>query len=204
MYKNRQNIIVLDLEIQDAIIHPSDWENTDLIKISCCVVYSYLEDRYHVYGPNDIDFLRALMMSSDLVIGFNSNRFDIPVIFSTKARMLPRDIKTYDILAEVWKALGLDPHIFTNDHKGYSLANITRSTLNKHKTGTGANAPFLWKQGNFWKVIDYCINDVALTVELYNHIQETGFVKCGYGRTVATIVLDKEKFDLWNHKVNQI
>lgn len=189
------NKIVIDLEIQDPIIHESDWDNTDKIKISCCCTYSYLEDRYHVYGPTDIEHLRATIACADLVIGYNINKFDIPVIFGLPAREQLTGIHTYDILAEIWKTLGLDPTTFSDAHKGYSLGAVAKATLNKGKTGSGANAPFLWKQGNFWRVIDYCLNDVALTKDLYDTIQKCGFVFTKHKMLVEHIILNKEVYD---------
>jgi hypothetical protein len=167
---NGSNILVIDLEIQDPILQQSDWDHTENIKISCCVVYSYMEDRYHVYGPNDIDYLRNLLICADLVVGYNINKFDLPVIFKMENRRCPAGIKTYDILAEIWKSQNLDPLEFTNGHRGYSLDKVAGATLNKRKTGSGAAAPFIFKQGNIWKVIDYCINDVAITKELFDYL----------------------------------
>jgi hypothetical protein len=165
-----RNVVVLDLEIQDPIVQQEDWDHTERIKISCCVVYSYLENRYHVFGPNDVDYLRSLVLTSDLVVGYNINRFDAPIIFGMESKQFPVGIKTYDILAEIWKSLDLDPLNFSNAHKGYSLDAVAQATLGYGKSGHGASAPFYYKQGNIWKVIDYCINDVKVTKDLFDYI----------------------------------
>ena len=39
------------------------------------------------------------------------------------------------------------------------------------KTGTGANAAILWQRGKYQEVIDYCLNDVKLTLDLLKNIQ---------------------------------
>jgi hypothetical protein len=177
--------IVLDCEIQDPITKNEDWDRTDLMKISCCVVYSYVADSYQVYGPNDIDHLRQMLVMSDRIIGYNINKFDIPIIFG-----VPRDrgytfkLKTYDILAEIWKAQGLDPTEFSDAHKGWSLDTVCGATILQRKSGHGANAPFLYKQGDIWRVISYCINDVKLTRDLYNHIKTQKYVMNRFGNTV--------------------
>jgi len=179
------NTIVLDLEIQDAIVNPEDWDNTDKMKISCCVIYSYLEDRYHVFGPSDVERLRNYLITVDCIVGYNLNKFDIPIIFGMPNREFPHGLKTYDILVEIWKALGLSTTEFTKSHRGYSLDKIAGYTLGKHKIGKGVNAPFWFKQGDIWKVIDYCISDVALTKELYEYIVRNGFVAItSHGQTL--------------------
>jgi hypothetical protein len=164
------NTLVLDIEIQDAITNPADWDNTDKMKIACCVVYSYRENRYHVYGPNDIEYLRNILISADRIVTYNGNKFDLPIIFGLPNRTFPTGLPSYDILAEIWTSLHLDPLTFTDAHKGYSLDRVCKYTLGKGKSGSGAMAPFLFKQGDIWKVIDYCIHDVALTKELYDYI----------------------------------
>ena len=42
------------------------------------------------------------------------------------------------------------------------------------KSGSGANAAILWQQGKEQEVIDYCINDIKLTRELFDLIQDKG------------------------------
>jgi hypothetical protein len=199
---NLINKVVLDLEIQDLIIQQSDWDHTENIRVSCCCLYSYLEDRYHVYGPRDLDYLRAYLTTVDLIIGYNINKFDLPVIYGTENRKMPAGLNTtYDILVEIWKVLGLDPTEFTDIHKGFSLNQVAKYTLNKQKTGSGAHAPQLWQQGNFWKVIDYCLNDVALTKDLYDFIQACGCVYNKRKGVNETVILNKEIYALW--KMNQ-
>jgi DEAD/DEAH box helicase domain-containing protein len=170
------NVVVLDIEIQDAIVNPADWDNTDKMKIACCVLYSYIDDRYHVYGPNDVERLRSILIAANRIVTFNGNKFDLPIIFNMPNRTFPTGLRSYDILANIWLSLHLDPTLFTNAHKGYSLDRVCKYTLGKGKSGSGAAAPFLFKQGDIWKVIDYCINDVALTVELYNYIMKNNCV----------------------------
>jgi hypothetical protein len=202
-----KDIIVLDLEILRPIEKQSDWDNTHLIDISCCVLYSYLENRYHVYGINDLEYLRMRILSADLVVSYNGNKFDLPVIYKLPNRRSPEGIKSYDILAEIWKSRGLDPTIFTPSHAGYSLDNVSRGTLNRSKSGTGTKAPLLWQEGEYCRVIDYCINDVALTKEVFDYIIQFGCVHTTskYNKTsrpTDTIILEKEIYDR-NQNQNQ-
>ena len=185
-----KNIVVVDLEIQDPILKQEDWDATEKIRMSCCCLYSYLENRYHVFGLKDIDKLRSIIISADLVVSFNGNKFDLPVIFNMPNRKAPYDIKQFDILYKIWEALRLDPLQFSDLHKGYGLNACCQASLNKRKTGNGAGAPLLWQNGEYCKVIDYCLNDVALTKELFDFIQMYGYVNViRYGRREKIVMV---------------
>lgn len=167
-----KDIIVLDLEIQDPITNPKQWEETHKIKISCCVVYSFKDDTFRVYDytMDDILNLRMRIIEADLVVGYNSNKFDLPVIFELPDKQLPDNVKTFDILAETWKALGLNPNVFTNLHRGYNLDAAARSTLGTTKFNHGSNAPQLFRNQQWGKLISYCLDDVRLTRNLFEHL----------------------------------
>jgi DEAD/DEAH box helicase domain-containing protein len=190
----KSNTVILDLEIVDPIRQQSDWDNTEKIRISCVVLYSYHADRFHIYGKNDIDRLRAELMTVDCIVGYNTNKFDLPVIYGLPKRQRPNGLKSFDILAEVWKTIGLDPNEFTSHHAGYSLNSAANATLNKSKNGTGAGAPELWQHGEYCKVIDYCINDVALTKELFEYIILTGSIKYKRRGVTETIIFNTERY----------
>lgn len=182
--------VVIDLEIQDSIVNASDWEHTERMKIACCVLYSYLENRYHVFGPNDIEHLRNLLLAADCVVGYNIIKFDLPIIFNIPSSEYVNSVKTYDILSEIWKNQGLNPKEFSDAHRGYSLDKVSRYTLGRGKSGGGAAAPFLFKQGNIYAVIDYCIHDVKLTKELFDYIiANKHIVADRYGRIVKMEIM---------------
>jgi len=42
-----------------------------------------------------------------------------------------------------------------------------------------ADAPVIWKQGDYSAVAEYCLKDCELVYDLWKHGQENGFVK-GY------------------------
>lgn len=170
---NIEDTIVLDLEIQDPITSPEQWQNTHQIKISCCVIYSFKEDRYTVYDYTMRDqlALKTRILDAELVVGYNSNKFDLPVIFELPNRQIPPNINTFDILAEIWKALSLNPNEFTNNHRGYSLGNVAYGTLKQNKLNTGSNAPQLFRNGQWGKLITYCMDDVRLTRNLFTYMR---------------------------------
>ncbi|MGL4501212.1 MAG: hypothetical protein ACRCU2_19225 [Planktothrix sp.] len=50
---------------------------------------------------------------------------------------------------------------------GYSLEGLAKTNLGVGKSGSGVLAPQLWQQGQYGKVIDYCLGDVAMNRKLY-------------------------------------
>ncbi len=183
----RRGFTIIDCEIQNPITEDSQWNRTDLMKVSVCVAYTYDDERYRIFGPRDIDRLKNLLITSERVIGFNIDKFDLPLIFKQKSDQPVTGINTYDILVEIWKSLDLNPCIFTEAHKGYSLDNICRSTFGISKSDSGAEIPIAYQQGDYWKVIDHCLTDVIYTKRLYEHIITQGYIKSLYKRNLRIV-----------------
>ena len=103
------------------------------------------------------------------VVTFNGDQFDIPLLQSK--RLFPL-VPSYDILAELWKAAGLDPMDFQpRSHGGFGLERIARDNLGVGKILSGAQAPREWQDGHRSRVYNYCLHDVWLTRELYALIE---------------------------------
>jgi DEAD/DEAH box helicase domain-containing protein len=114
-----------------------------------------------------------------MLIGFNSDTFDIPLL----NRYYPGDLsrlRSLDILSEVQKALG----------RRIRLQSLAEATLGKGKKGDGLKAGEWWKEGKKEKVRDYCIEDVRLTRELYDFALKNGVLKYKDFRTVRDIKMD--------------
>ena len=183
LQRSRPDTIVLDLEIANEISHVITWDRTDLMKIACVVVYHYNHNMFEIFSEHDIDRLRSLIITSDLIVGYNIIKFDLPIIFGERSGRSYSDIHVFDILASICKNLGLDPREFSNAHKGWSLNAVAKATLGMQKSGQGAIAPVLWKQGRYIEVINYCMHDVMLTRNLYDHIKQEGWAASATTRT---------------------
>jgi DEAD/DEAH box helicase domain-containing protein len=167
--------IVVDVEIKKRIDEvPGGWDATDQLGVSCAVVYEFETDRFLVFDDREdsLQLLQKRIMRASDVIGFNTWKFDFPVIWGLKGRQRVTALEktSRDILRMTWIALGLNPDEFTDRHRGWSLENLCIGTLGRRKTGQGALAPDLYKEGKWGELISYCINDVALTRDLWKHI----------------------------------
>lgn len=170
--------VVVDVEIAKTIEEVGGWDHTELMGISCAVVYEYKADRFRVYGPGDVEALRNRLLKADRITGFNTYRFDFPVIWGLPGRERVTALKTKsnDLLQRIWKSLGLDEEQFSDAHKGWGLDAVAMGTLGVGKSGNGADAPKWFQAGQWARLVDYCIDDVRLERNLGAFIDKYGYV----------------------------
>lgn len=180
----RDRIVVYDVEIARAI--PSNrepryedieycdgWEDIYRMGISVVCAYDYHTDRYRVFCDDNREEFIALVEARDIVCGFNNLAFDDRVVEATWGYRIDPG-RSYDILVATWRAAGLGPKYVYPSHSGYGLEAMCEANLIGRKTGRGTQAPVDWQRGRVGSVVDYCLNDVALTVELLNRIIRYG------------------------------
>lgn len=171
--------IVIDVEIQNPIESLSKgWNSTEEMKVACCVIYEFIGNKFSVYGPNEIEACKERILKADKVSGFNIWKFDYQVIWGLHGDQRIPELrnKTNDILVNVWRNLGLRTDMFTGAHKGWSLDNIAKGTLGRGKIGNGAEAPLWYQNGELHRVINYCLDDVALERDLASFIDENKYI----------------------------
>lgn len=138
------------------------WSDFANMGISVIGVYSSFFDEYLMFDrPEDHRRLERLAKNS-VVIGFNSKSFDDKLCAAHNIK-----VKTnYDLLEEVRIAAGFEAS-FQSVPKSYSykLDAIARAN-GMAKTGSGELTPKLWQDGKKQAVIDYCRNDVKVSVEI--------------------------------------
>ena len=180
--------VVLDVEIQKTIEEtPGGWGSSDLLGVAVAVLYEYETDRFRIYGPEDVERLRHRLLQAEEIIGFNIVKFDLPVIWGIsqeewqgsvlRAELLPR---CNDLLRRIWQALGHDPDVFdARTHCGWSLGVVANGTLGVGKIGYGGDAPKWYQAGQWARVVNYCVDDVALERDLSDFVDRYGYVVNG-------------------------
>lgn len=164
-------VIVFDIEIAKRVEDvPGGWNaaRQGECGVSCVCLYDNQTNRYHVYDQHTIQQCIDHLNTADLLVSFNGIGFDIPALEGYAGAAITVE-NHYDILAEIWKAAG-------RKVKGYRLGDVGQRTVGLEKSDTGTHAPELYARGRWGELVDYCINDVHLTKELFNHIVEHGFV----------------------------
>ena len=152
-------VVIFDLETQKSAADVGGWGNIHLMELAVAVVYDSVEKKYIRYWESDADALIEKLLSADLVVGFNQVRFDYGVLKLYTKKDLPRLVKSFDIMLDVWDKLG---------HR-LSLNHLAQATLKKSKTADGLQSLVWWANGERDKVADYCEADVRVTKELFEY-----------------------------------
>lgn len=131
------------------------------------------------YSKEELPKLWPIIEKADVLIGYNSDGFDIPLLNNYYPGDLTK-IRSLDLMNEVYKALG----------RRLRLQNLAEATLGHGKSADGVKAVEWWQQGEYEKVREYCIQDVRVTRELYDHALANGKLKYKDLRDVREIPLD--------------
>ena len=180
--------ITFDIEsISDSVVHGHvDVREQELTVVA---IHDSETGEYSSYFKEDLPKLWPILERADMLIGFNSDSFDIPLL----NRYYPGDmtqIRSLDLLSEVQKVLG----------RRIRLQSLAEATLGKGKSGDGLKAGEWWKEGKKEEVSKYCIEDVRITRELYDYALANGVLKYKDLRDIRDIKMDTS---LWNTDVDQ-
>ncbi len=157
--------IVFDIETKNSFAEVGSRKSTAL-DISLLVVYDYETDEYTSYMEEDFPKLWKVLENTDLLIGFNSDGFDVPLLNKYYPGDLTK-IKSLDILEKFRQVAGMR----------IGLDAIALATLGVGKTAKGLDAVTWWKEGKIDKIREYCIGDVKVTKRIYDYVREHGHLK---------------------------
>lgn len=159
---------IFDIETQKLF---SEVAGGDPALLGVSIVSVYLrtvdEDQREIVGEmksfweEELESLWPRLTSVKRIVGFNSLKFDVPVLkpYAPPAFMrLPH----FDLMDAVREALG----------HNLSLAILATQTLGTGKTDDGQNAVEYWKSQDAMKLAklkSYCEADVLLTRDLYDY-----------------------------------
>lgn len=174
-------MLIYDIEIVKAIPPQDDadrvanidycagWDDHANMGVSVIGAYDYTENRYRVFTKDNFHAFKELVDTHKTIVGFNSIKFDNAVVRACGIVDIP-NVKSYDILVEIWKAAGFGTEFNYDTHAGFGLDACCQANFGTRKSGHGAMAPVYWQQGEIGFVIDYCLNDVKLTKDLLDLI----------------------------------
>ncbi len=170
--------IVFDIETRN-VFQDVGVRDPAALDISIVCIYDSETDSYSSYLQEELKTLWPIIEKADMLIGFNSNHFDIPLLNKYYPGDLSK-IKSLDLLNEIKNSLG----------RRIGLNAIAEATLGKKKIGHGLEAIQWWKNGEIDKLRKYCVEDVKITKELYDHALKSGSVNYLDGTTKKEIKLD--------------
>ena len=118
------------------------------------------------FFEQDLPKLFPLLEAADVVIGFNCDNFDMQTFVPYYQADIAR-IPTLDLMLRIKQSTG---------HR-IGLDAVAKETLGMGKTGHGLDAIKYFKNKELDKLRDYCLQDVAVTRDLYDYGLKTGKVK---------------------------
>ncbi|MDQ2933221.1 MAG: ribonuclease H-like domain-containing protein [bacterium] len=152
--------IVFDIETKN-IFQDVGRADPTLLDISLVGLYDYETDQYLTFLQEDFPKLWPYFEKADLVIGYNSDHFDLPLLNKYYPGNLSK-IKSLDLLAEIKKSLG----------RRIGLGAVAEASLGVGKSANGLEAVEWWKNGEIEKIKKYCIDDVRVTKDLYEYMKK--------------------------------
>ena len=151
----------------EGISYCDGWGDQSNMGISVLVAFSEEQKSIGIFMNDNRTQFADWIAETNMVMGFNNNRFDDPVLFKNWGVEVPKE-KSAD-LYQIIKAKA------PKGIKGsLSMDALCKANLNITKTEDGALAPIMFQRGQIGRVINYCIQDVRLLKMLYSKIQKTG------------------------------
>ena len=169
--------IVFDIETTNTFQEAGSSDPVDLDLAVVCI-HDSETDEYSSYTKTELNQLWPILEQADMLIGYNSDHFDIPLLNKYYAGDLMH-IKSLDLLTEIRASLG----------RRVKLDDIAQATLGEKKSADGLQSIVWWREGEYQKVIDYCIQDVKVTKNVYDFARKNGHVKCLISGAVQDIKL---------------
>lgn len=177
--------IIFDIETKNVFADVGK-NDPSLLDLSVVCIYDSETDKYYSFLENELKKLWPFLEKADLLIGYNSDHFDIPLLNKYYSGDLTK-IKSLDILKEIKNSFG----------RRLKLDQIAEGTLGKNKSGHGLEAITWWKNGEIDKVKKYCLDDVKITKEVYEYALKNGKLMFKDGDKLIEIKLNT---DSWENK----
>jgi DEAD/DEAH box helicase domain-containing protein len=117
----------------------------------------------HEFFEQDLEKFWPILESADVVIGFNSDGFDLPTLipyYRGNIRKLP----SLDLLARIKSSI----------NRRISLDSLAQQTLGTKKSGNGLDAIKYFQEKQWEKLAHYCMKDVSITRDLYDYGRVNG------------------------------
>ena len=137
-----------------------------VLELTVVGIHDSETNEFSSYLKEELPTLWPILERADLLVGYNSDHFDIPILNKYYSGDLSK-IKSVDLLKEIKQVL----------NRRLKLDNVAEATLGQKKIGNGLEAVAWWEAGEVEKVRKYCLDDVRLTLELYEYAKKHGMLK---------------------------
>jgi len=174
--------VVFDIETSNWITDTGSNDPADL-SIAIVCVHDSETDSYSSYLESELPKLWEILERTDILIGYNSNHFDIPLLNKYYPGNLTK-IKSLDLMAEIQAVA----------NRRLRLDAVAEGTLGMKKSASGAQSLQWWRAGEVEKVRAYCLKDVEVTKGIFDYALQHGKVKYKELGKIHEIRLDTSKW----------
>ena len=175
--------ITFDIETKN-IFADVDSNNPADLDLSVVCIHDSETDEYGAYLEEELPQLWPSIEKADMLIGYNSDHFDVPLLDKYYPGNLTQ-IKSLDLLKEVKASAG----------RRMKLDQIAEGSLGEKKTGHGLEAITWWKNGEVDKIKQYCTDDVRITKDVYEYALTNGKLKYAEGGNVYEFPVDTSHWE---------
>lgn len=176
-------VLTFDIETTNTFDEVGSPNPADLDLAVVCVHDSDTDEITH-YFKEDLGKLWPLIESAGMLVSYNGDHFDIPLLDKYYAGNL-KDIKSLDIMREVKNVLG----------RRIKLDDIASATLGESKSADGLQSIIWWRQGKIDEVVSYCKQDVRVTRKVYDFAMQNGYLNYDNRGTKDKIALDTSTWE---------
>ena len=183
---NDMSVLAIDLETKNMSYDIGGFGNTHMFQVSTVATWdgnngtvyvdepveSFAKSGHTVKSLSELKYdLDSHFQKGGLLLGHNIKGFDLPVL---------RDaMDIYCINKYIKEEQFIDTsRILMKEHgERFQLKNLVKCTMNDFKLMDSADAPKLWKMGQYDEVVEYCMKDTQLVYDLWKYGQDNGIVK---------------------------
>lgn len=180
------SVLALDIETKNMSNEIGGFSNTHMFQVSTVTTWDGSIAKIYVDEP-----LEEISKSNHIIKSLRELKYDLDEHFQNGGSLLGHNILAFDMailknsmdIYCIHKYIKEKRYIDTSKElvkahgERFKLNNLVHHTLNESKLMDSADAPKLWKQGEYDKVVEYCLKDTQLVYDLWKYGQENGLVK---------------------------
>jgi DEAD/DEAH box helicase domain-containing protein len=155
LFLRNRHYLVVDIETQRTFQEVGGEDRFDLLGVSVACAYDSQSDKFLTFRENELKKLFTLC-EQRLIVGFNVKRFDLPVLASYGLELKGLDV--FDLMTDL--------ETLTR-RRFISLESVARGCLGVGKLADGLQAIQWWKEGKIDSIIEYCLEDVKITRDVF-------------------------------------
>ena len=180
------SVLALDIETKNMSYEIGGFSNTHMFQVSTVATWDgntgtvYVDEAVDSFAKSGhiIKSLRDLKYDLDehyenggVLLGHNLAAFDLPILRDSM------DIFCINKYIKEQKYIDTSKSLLKGHKERFQLKNLVKCTMDDFKLMDSADAPKLWKMGQYDEVVEDCMKDTQLVYDLWQYGQDNGFVK---------------------------